>query len=399
MKNSIKIVSFGIMALTMSTTYGSELNLKDKIPETLRTQCHVIPHKHTTNTVKVALLLDTSNSMDGLIAQAKSQLWDIVNKFAYVKAPCGNAPYTDYIRPNLEIALYQYGNDDLSSQEGYIQQVLGFTSDLDEISEKLFSLSTNGGEEYCGKVIQTSLSQLDWGKNADHLKLIFIAGNEPFTQGKLNYKDAVAKAKEKNVVVNTLFCGNYQQGISSQWKDAAILTGGDYMAIDHNKRIAYINTPYDAEIVQLNTKLNSTYISYGSLGSAKLKKQSLQDANAMEVEEAVAVKRAVSKSSRLYNNSSWDLVDAADDSAFDVSKIDKSLLPTALKQKSNKEIEAYIADKKASRTSIQTEIQNLNKKRESYLLKNQEKATGELENAMLLAIKRQAEKKNYKWDE
>ena len=171
------------------------------------------------------------------------------------------------------------------------------------------------------------------------------------------------------------------------------------MAIDHNKRIAYNNTPYDAAIVQLNTKLNNTYISYGSLGNAKLKKQSLQDANAMEVEEAVAVKRAVSKSSRLYNNSSWDLVDAADASDFDVSKIDKSLLPLELKQKSNKEIEAYIADKKASRTSIQTDIQNLNKKRESYLLKNQEKATGELENAMLLAIKRQAEKKNYKWDE
>ena len=53
----------------------------------------------------------------------------------------------DYIRPNLEIALYQYGNDNLSSSEGYIQQVLGFSGDLDEISEKLFSLNTNGGEE------------------------------------------------------------------------------------------------------------------------------------------------------------------------------------------------------------------------------------------------------------
>ena len=28
MKNSIKLVSFGILALTISTTYGSELNLK-----------------------------------------------------------------------------------------------------------------------------------------------------------------------------------------------------------------------------------------------------------------------------------------------------------------------------------------------------------------------------------
>ena len=35
----------------------------------------VLPKKH----IKVALLLDTSNSMDGLIDQAKAQLWDIVN--------------------------------------------------------------------------------------------------------------------------------------------------------------------------------------------------------------------------------------------------------------------------------------------------------------------------------
>ena len=102
------------------------------------------PHQ---NKVQIALLLDTSNSMDGLINQAKAQLWDIVNEFTYVR--CGHKS-----RPTLEIALYQYGNNDLPSGEGYIQQVLGFSSDLDEISEKLFSLTTNGGEEFCGQVIR-----------------------------------------------------------------------------------------------------------------------------------------------------------------------------------------------------------------------------------------------------
>ena len=32
--------------------------------------------------IQIALLLDTSNSMDGLIDQAKSQLWKIVNELA-----------------------------------------------------------------------------------------------------------------------------------------------------------------------------------------------------------------------------------------------------------------------------------------------------------------------------
>lgn len=35
--------------------------------------------------IQVALLLDTSNSMDGLIDQAKTQLWNIVSEFATAK--------------------------------------------------------------------------------------------------------------------------------------------------------------------------------------------------------------------------------------------------------------------------------------------------------------------------
>ena len=397
MKNNIKIIGLSLITMSFGTIYGCNLKINENKSEPIIAQAINNTHKHVNNTVKIALLLDTSNSMDGLIDQAKSQLWDIVNKFAYVKVRCGNDP--DYVRPNLEIALYQYGNDNLSSKEGYIQQVLGFSGDLDEISEKLFSLTTNGGEEYCGEVIQTSLNQLEWGKNPDNLKMIFIAGNEPFTQGKLNYKDAVSNAKEKKVVINTIFCGDYEQGVSSQWKNGALLTGGDYIAIDHNKQLVHINTPYDDDIVHLNSKLNTTYVTYGSLGKAKLEKQYSQDANAMEVEEAVAVKRAVSKSSRLYKNSTWDLVDAAEDKEFDVSKIQKDQLPDELKGKSSKKIESYIADKKEERNLIQQKIQELNKKRELFITENQKNSeSGELENAMLTAIKKQAEKKNYKWD-
>ena len=330
--------------------------------------------------------------MDGLINQAKAQLWDIVNEFTHAK--CGNNA-----RPNLQIAIYQYGNDDLSSREGYIQQVLGFSSDLDEISEKLFSLTTNGGEEYCGEVIQIALKQLDWGKNADNLKMIFIAGNEPFTQGKLNYKDAATNAKEKDVVINTIFCGNYEQGINTDWKNGAILTGGEYMAIDHNHQVVHINTPYDKIIIELNSQLNKTYVSYGAMGVSKMKNQSTQDSNAMEMEEAVAIKRAVSKSSRLYHNSSWDLVDASANKKFNVSEISKDELPKELKGKTKKEITSYIEKKKTERTKVQKKIQELSRKRETYITDNQkEDSKGELENAMIEAIKKQAEKKNYTWE-
>lgn len=386
------LIAIGLLTLTVSLGYSCELKTK-KSPDYLITHARFDTNETEAknNTVKIALLLDTSNSMDGLINQAKAQLWDIVNKFTHAK--CGNE------RPELQIALYQYGNDGLSSKEGYIQQVLGFSSDLDEISEKLFSLTTNGGEEFCGEVIQTSLKQLNWGKNKDHLKMIFIAGNEAFDQGKLDYKNAVTDAVEKDVVVNTIFCGNYEQGINSFWKNGASLTGGEYIAIDHNRKVVHIETPYDDIIIKLNSKLNKTYISYGLFGASKRQSQVTEDSNAMGMAESIAVKRAVSKSSSMYKNSKWDLVDAVEEEKVAISSLKESDLPKELKGKSDLEIEKYISAKKSERTEIQTAIQEANKKRNAFIATHRTKdSEGALENAMLSAIKKQAEKKNYKWD-
>ncbi len=351
------------------------------------------PKKETTKnqTIKVALLLDTSNSMDGLINQAKAQLWEIINELSYAKYGIQ--------KPNLEIALYEYGNSNLPSREGFIRQVLQFSNDLDEISEKLFSLTTNGGNEFCGQVIQTSLKELSWGKNKDDLKLLFIAGNEPFTQGKINYKDAITDAKEKDVVINTIFCGNYSNGISGMWKDGADLGGGDYLTINQDKKMVHIVTPYDDEIIILNKKLNKTYIYYGVQGYSKYSNQKMQDTNAMEMDEVVVVKRAVSKSSRLYENSSWDLVDADKKGKVDYRKIKDKKLPKELENKSETEIKAYVKLKAKERAAIQEKIKELDAKRRSFIAKKQKEGTQKdvLNNVMIKAIKRQAKMKNYSW--
>src|SRR5437867_6396589 len=130
--------------------------------------------------VQVAILLDTSNSMDGLIDQAKSQLWKIVNEFINARQ--------NGRRPELQVALYEYGNNGLSAASGYIRQVQPLTSDLDKISEELFKLKTNGGEEYCGWVIKAAIENLTWSKSGADFKAIFIAGNEPFTQAPVDYR-------------------------------------------------------------------------------------------------------------------------------------------------------------------------------------------------------------------
>ena len=342
-------------------------------------------------TIKVALLLDTSNSMDGLINQAKAQLWEIVNELSYAKYGIQ--------KPNLEIALYEYGNYHLESSDGFVRQVLAFNSDLDEISEKLFSLTTNGGKEYCGQVISASLKELAWGENNNDLRLIFIAGNEPFTQGKINYKEAISDAKEKDVIINTVFCGNYTQGISEMWKEGANLGGGDYMTINQNKKVIHIITPYDDDIIILNKKLNKTYIYFGNKGAVQYEKQAMQDKNATKFSSSVSVGRAISKSNRFYKNSSWDLIDKSEDKIIDYSEIKRIDLPKDLQKMSDIELKGHVEKLREERLLIKKRVNQLDKKRRTFIAKKKQESTkeNELESVIINAIKKQAIKKNYYW--
>jgi hypothetical protein len=342
--------------------------------------------------VQIALLLDTSNSMDGLIHQAKATLWDLVNEFSHVRCRESRSPA-------LEIALYEYGNDGLNAREGFIRQVLPFSNDLDEISQRLFSLTTNGGEEYCGQVIQTAVRQLSWSKQPGDLKFIFIAGNEPFNQGQVPYEAVLDNTVEKDLIVNTIFCGDYQLGQRTLWADGARRGGGEYTAIDHNRAIVQVNTPYDEIIIRLNRDLNKTYIGYGRQGAERKQRQAAQDANAMEMNAPVMVERAVSKSSAYYNNSTWDLVDAYADQSLELSELDEEALPESLQGLSRQELKTHLEQQQQERKRIQLEIQKLNTKREAYLATQQPESASSLQRALLEAVKKQASQKEFRWIE
>ena len=390
-------MNINIYMLSLLVCIGTQTSCHAKHKNPIALTEPVVQEIYTSKTnpnernIQVALLLDTSNSMDGLIDQAKAQLWEIVNELSYAR--CAHE------KIKLQIALYEYGNDGLPASEGFIRQVLPFSEDLDEISKELFALTTNGGNEFCGQVIKTSINQLEWKKSNDHLKLIFIAGNEAFTQGRVNYTDATMDAKEKGITVNTIFCGNFRQGIDSRWKDGADRTYGEYTAIDHNQATVHIATPYDDVILQLNTRLNNTYIHYGNAGMEKRRLQMKQDRNAQQYSSANAVSRAVSKSSSFYKNKSWDLVDAAKEEDFEIEEVQTSQLPDTLKQKSKAELKKYIDTKTKERNEIQAQIRDLNKKRVEYIKQNSQKKGGSLEAALLKAIKKQGEQKSFSWEE
>lgn len=309
--------------------------------------------------IQVALLLDTSNSMDGLIEQAKSRLWNIVNTLTTLRFE-GEVP-------DVEIALYEYGNDGLSKSGNYIKKVTSLTGDLDLVSEKLFSLHTNGGSEYCGAVIGDAVRQLQWYDGHNDMKLIYIAGNEPFDQGPVNYREAIGDARSKGIFVHTILCGGERYDEREGWKNGAYLGKGEFFIIDSDRKVVFIRTPYDIEIERLNIRLNDTYMSYGKEGSHKKAMQQKQDENAASVSSANMAERVVTKSKKVYSNAGWDAVDMYRDNPEAIRELKDEDLPPDLRGKSKKEMDAIILEKQKERDAINEEIGKLSVKRQEFI--------------------------------
>jgi von Willebrand factor type A domain len=336
--------------------------------------------------VQLAILLDTSNSMDGLIDQARTQLWTIVNQFSAARR---------HGRPaRLQVALYEYGNSRLPATRGYLRRVLPFTTDLDRVSEELFALTTNGGDEYCGTVMQAALDQLAWSSSPADLKVIFIAGNEPFTQGPIDFHRVCQRAARAGIIVNTIHCGSRAEGENTGWVEGARLAYGSFSSIDQAQVAEHIEAPQDAEISRLGVKLNETYLSYGVAGRNGQQRQAAQDKNALGAGAGSATSRAVTKANRLYSNAGWDLVDAVKE-GVDLRKLNADDLPQNLQGLTPEKLQAEILARAQERERLQREINRRNVERQQHVAAERRKrgkgpAVETLDVAMTDALRQQA---------
>lgn len=341
--------------------------------------------------IQLAILLDTSSSMDGLIDQTRHQLWQMVNEFAKAKK--------QGMTPLLEVAVYEYGNDNLPAQGGHIRQVTALTRELDKVSEALFALTTNGGNEFCGQAIDTALNGLQWSRSHGDIRAIIIAGNEPFNQGPVPWQQAVTAAKNKGITVNTIHAGGYDEGAQGGWKEGALIAGGNYMSIDHNHQVAHIVAPQDQKIAELNARLNQTYIPYGAEGAAAAERQAEQDAKNSGVSLGLLAQRVKSKVSALYDNSSWDLVDALESGAVKLDEVKPAALPEPMRDMDKKEQEKFIAARAEERKQLQAQIEELSNARDAYVAAEEARAAKPaaptVSEALTAAVRAEGAKKEF----
>ena len=340
--------------------------------------------------IDVAFCLDTTGSMSGLLEGAKTKIWSIVNTIS-----------TAQPRPVLRIALVGYRD----MQDTYVTKVFDFTPNLEMMYSHLREFHADGGgdtPEHVNKALHESIHKLGWSKNPGALKILYLVGDAPphmDYQDGFDYRKVSRRAAATGIIINTIQCGN-MDGTRQVWQEISRMAEGKYAAIDQSGGMVNINSPYDAELSRLSGELNKTYVAYGKSGAMNLAAQSEHDTVAADAPSAAA-ERASTKASGLYKNESWDLVDAVKEDGKKLDKLADEELPANLRGLSRDQQGAYLKKKEGERANLQKQIQDISKKRESYI-ENEKKKNGAKKDAfdeqVLSTLKEQAKEKGIKFE-
>jgi hypothetical protein len=338
--------------------------------------------------VDLAICLDISGSMNGLLNAARQNLWAVVNELAKLQPA-----------PTLRVALLTYGCSAYEPEKGWVRVETAFTTDLDAVSQKLFALSTNGGEEYVARVMQAALNELSWSSDPTALKLMFVAGNEPATQDpKVDGPSQSKAAIGQGIVVNTIYCGNPANEEAAGWRAVATLADGKFAAIEQDNGFV-VSTPFDTQLAELSAAMNTTYVPYGKEAAVWVQNQGAQDRNAAGLNSAAAATRCQTKASLLYSNSHWDLVDACNEPTFKLEDIKKEELPEALRKLSIDELRVHVAAQKKKRDELKQQVEALGKQRDAHVQQELQRLGGEgkklFEQAVLESVRQQAEARGF----
>ena len=338
--------------------------------------------------IDLAICLDISGSMEGLINAARQNLWAVVNDLATLRPT-----------PTLRVALVTFGCSAHDAEKGWVMVQTPFTSDLDTVSEKLFALTTNGGEEYVARVMNTALEQLEWSNDPQALKLLFVAGNEAATQdpqvdGPSQSRAAIAKG----IIVNSIYCGSPQHQDAPGWREVSKLADGQFATIEQDNGIV-IATPFDAQLAELSTAINTTYVPYGAQRQVWAENQVRQDTNAAGLNPAAAAQRCQTKAGAFYDNGHWDLVDACRDAKFELDKVKKEELPEALRGLTIVQLRAHVDEQGKKRAELQKQVEQIGKQRDAHVKVEIEKLgdAGKrmFEQAVIESVRQQAEAKGF----
>jgi hypothetical protein len=312
--------------------------------------------------IEVCFVLDTTGSMSGLIEGAKQKIWSIANELTRAKPT-----------PEIRIGLIAYRD----RGDEYVVKSFDLTTDIDAMYGHLQTFQAAGGgdePESVNEALQEAVTKMSWSSDKKVLKTIFLVGDAPphmdYSNGP-KYPDVCREAVKKDLVINTVQCGN-SPGTTVVWQEIAHSAEGSFAAIAQTGNMVAIATPMDGKLAELNRKLGTTLVSYGNDKDrrAVMSKQAAAEAAPASV---AADRLAFNSRYGLAVQGEGELLDSLNSGRVKLESINNSELPTELQNLSSTELKSAIDKKQAERTELQAQIQKLGKEREDFLVAERKK--------------------------
>ena len=342
------------------------------------------------DTLEMVFVLDTTGSMSGLIDGAKQRIWGIINDV--MQKPS---------KPRVRVGLVAYRDNG----DDYVTKILPITEDLDKASTTLMDYQAGGGgdtPENVRKALAEGVRDAGWSQSKRGLaQIVFLVGDAP----PQNYEQepdvlvTTAEAVRKNMIVNTIQCGN-QDDTRQVWQTIAVRGEGKYFAIAQDGGVQAISTPYDTKLAELAAKIGKTYVTYGRKEDRD-RNVTAQTNSEMRITTDAAMgaqaERALNKAVNSYQYAG-DLVQDVENGTVKVEGIKTENLPEDLQKLSVAERKKAIEKRIAERKAIRAEIVTLSKQRDEFVAAERRKkgASSGFDTAVAQALKEQLLRKGIK---
>lgn len=347
--------------------------------------------------MEVVFVLDTTGSMSGLIAAAKDKIWAIANTLALAE-------------PAPEIKLGLVGYRDRGDE--YITTLTDLTTDLDAVYAALMTFEAAGGgdaPESVNQALHEAVTKINWSTDDTTHRVIYLVGDAPPHMDYANdvaYTTTCEQAVRRDILINTIQCGS-MAATTPFWQEIASLAEGQFFQIAQDGGAIVRETPFDAKLAELATKLDATRLYYGTAAEqAQGAQRAGRAAGFADVEEATGAlaRRA------LFNSSAagaanflgkQELVNDFANGSVALDDLKSNELPETLRKLSKADLEKLLKTRAAEREELQAEIRKLADERQKFLeaeLANEKSATPELDLKLYRSIQTQAGEKGFDYN-
>ena len=315
--------------------------------------------------IEVMFVLDTTGSMSGLIAAAKEKIWSIANTLASADPA-----------PEIKMGLVGYRD----RGDAYITTFTALFDDLDAVYTQLMRFQADGGgdtPESVNQALYEAVTKTDWSDNVHTYRVVFLVGDAPphiDYQNDIPYAKSCQMAAKRDIIINTIQCGNMPQ-TTPIWREIAQMGEGQYFRVAQTGSAVLYDTPYDKEIAGLSRDLDATRVYYGA--PEELEKMEERKKKADTIYEAAApsalAKRAIfnaQKSGAKNFLGSQELIHDLETGTVDLDGLKKEDLPSELRGMSKTELKEHLAAQRKRRKELQSKIEGLAKKRQSFIEEN-----------------------------